>query len=145
MAHQLGERPCPLAPAIAADLRHRDARVVIEHRQRDAAKEAEGRDVPVQERLRRLARIGLHEAGVRLRQVQAEEVNLLPHPADHRDRLAEVHLSVTRRMRQRHEGLPAPRPAEPHMVLHHRVAAGKAVLVTKALEDPLRRMTLLHR
>ena len=56
-----------------------------------------------------------------------------------------AHPGVTRRMRQRHEGLPAPRPAEPHMVLHHRVAAGKAVLVTKALEDPLRRMTLLHR
>ena len=61
------------------------------------------------------------------------------------DRLAEVHLRMAGRMRQRHERLPPSRPADPHIVLHHRVAAGKAVLVAQPLEDPLRRMPLLHR
>ena len=66
--------------------------------------------MPVEEGLGRLARIGLHEAGVRLRQVHAEEVDLLPNAADHRHRLAEIHLRMAGRVRQRHEGLPAPRP-----------------------------------
>ena len=48
-------------------------------------------------------------------------------------------------MRQRHERLAAPRPAEPDIILHHRVAAAKAMLVAQPLEDPLRRVPLLHR
>ena len=91
------------------------------------------------------ARIGLHEAGVGVRQVHAEEVDLLPHAADHGHRLAEVDLGMAGRMGQRHEGLPPLRPADPHVVLHHRVAAGIAVLVAQTLEDPLGRVPLLDR
>ena len=100
--------------------------------------------MPLQERFRCLQRIRFHKAGVRLRQVQAEEVDLLPHPSDHPERLAEIHLGMPGWMRQRNEGLAAPRPAKPDINLHHRVAADKAVLVPKTLVNPLRRMTLLH-
>ena len=72
-------------------------------------------------------------------------MDLQPHAADHRDRLPEVHLRVTRRMRQGHEGLPPSRPADPHMVLHDGVAAAKPMLVPQPLENPLGRVPLLHR
>ena len=38
--------------------------------------------------------IGLHEAGVAVRQVHREEVDLTFHPADHRKRLTKVSLRV---------------------------------------------------
>lgn len=52
--------------------------------------------------LRRLTGMGLHQPGIRLRQVQLEEMDLLAYPADH---LAKVHLRMGRRMRQKHERL----------------------------------------
>ena len=105
MAEQLCECLSALALAVAADLGHRDLGVVVQDRHRHAAEEGEGAYVPVQEGFRGLARIGLDEAGVRLRQVHAEEVDLLAHPTDHTYRLAEIYLGVTRRMGQRDEGL----------------------------------------
>ena len=101
--------------------------------------------MPVEERLGGLAWIGLHKAGIRLRQVHAQEVDLLAHPADHADRLAKIYLRMARRVCQRHERLAPSRPAEPDMVLHHRISAGKAMLVAQPFEDPLGRMPLLHR
>jgi len=93
----------------------------------------------------RLARIRFHKARIRLRQVQAEEVDLLPHTADHRDRFAKIDLPVARRVRQRHEGLAPTRPADADIILYHRIAASKGMLVSQPLEDPLRRMPLLDR
>lgn len=93
--------------------------------------------MPIEEGLGRLRRIGLYEAGIRLRQVHAEEVNLLPKAVYHPHRLAKVHLRMPRWMRQRHERLPAARPALPHIILHHRVAAAITMLVPQPLEDPL--------
>jgi len=101
--------------------------------------------MPIQERLGRLARKGLHEAGVRLRQIHAQEVHLLAHPADHPDRLAKVHLRMSRWVGQRHEGLAALRPAQSDIVFHHRVTAAEAMLIAQPLKNPLRRMPLLHR
>ncbi len=112
MADQFGERPGALPLAVAADLRHRDLEVVVEDRQRHAAEEARTPTTcPSRNASVVSARIGLHEAGVRLRQVQAEEMDLLPHAADHPHRLAEIHLRMARRVRQRHERLPPTRPA----------------------------------
>jgi hypothetical protein len=51
--------------------------------------------VPVQKGLDPLGRVGLEEAGIRVRQVEAEEVDLLPHAANHRHRLAKVGLGMT--------------------------------------------------
>ena len=70
----------------------------------------------VQEGLGGFPRIGLHEAGIRLRQIQAEEVDLLANAADHCQRLPEIHLAVARRVGQRHERLPCSRPADPHVI-----------------------------
>jgi hypothetical protein len=88
-------------------------------------------------RLRRLRRIGLHEAGVRVRQVHSEEVDLPFHPADHRQSLAEVGLRMPGVVPQRHEHLALPLTLPQHVVLHDRQAAAIAVLVAQALKDPL--------
>lgn len=145
MAHQFGECPRPLPFAVATDLRHRNLQIVVEHRQRHPAEEGEGRHVAVQECLRRLGRIGLHKAGIRLRQVHAEEVELTTNAADHADRFAKINLRMTRWMRQRHEGLAASRAGDPDIILHHRVATVEPVFVAQPLKDPLRRVPLLHR
>lgn len=78
-----------------------------------------------------------------MRQDQAEEGNLLALPSDLDHRLAEVDLGMARRVMQRNEGLARRLAAGPDMVLDDRVAAGKAVLVPKPLEDPMRRVLLL--
>jgi hypothetical protein len=56
-------------------------------------------------------------------------MNLLANPADHRLRLAEIHLRMARRVRLWHEDLPPARPLPPHVILHHRIAAAIAMLV----------------
>ena len=61
MRLQLGKSSGPVPFAVAADLRHRDRGVVIQDRQRHAAKECEGGIVPVAECLGRLGRVGLDE------------------------------------------------------------------------------------
>ena len=78
-----------------------------------------------------------------MRQIEGQEVYLPRHAADHRHRLAEVHLGMTRWMHQRNEHLPRPAPALADIVLNDRVAAGEPVLVSKPLEYLLRRVPLL--
>src|SRR4051794_3348435 len=73
---QLGEGPGPLPLAIAQDARHRQPGVVVEDRARHATEEGERRVVPVEESLEPLGRVGLDKAGIRVRQVEAEEVDL---------------------------------------------------------------------
>lgn len=68
--------------------------VVVQNRLRHLAEELERRSVARAKRLRRLRRIGLHEAGIAVRQVHSEEMDLLLHPADDRPRLAEVRLRM---------------------------------------------------
>ena len=62
--------------------------------------------MPVEEGLGALGRVGPDEAGVRVRQVEAEQVHLAPLAADHRDSLAEVDLGVAGRVGERDEHLP---------------------------------------
>ena len=52
---------------------------------------------------------------------------------------------MARRMRQRHERLLAAGARQPHIILHHRIAAAIAMFVAQPLEDPLGRVPLLHR
>ena len=59
----------------------------------------------VQERLRRLLRIGLHEPDIGMGQDQAEEGDLLAKAPGLDHRLAEVDLGMARRVMQRNEGL----------------------------------------
>jgi hypothetical protein len=98
----------------------------------------------VKKGFRRLRGIGLHERSIRVRNVHEEHMDLLPHAADHRDRLAEIDLRMSRRRRQRYEGLPGTHLCRADVILHHRIAAGKPVLGRKALENPLRRVTLFR-
>jgi hypothetical protein len=56
----------------------------------------------VEKRLRRLRRIGLQKTGVRLRQLEAEHMQLHPHAADDADALAEIDLRMARRVSERH-------------------------------------------
>ena len=142
---QMAERPGALTRAVAQNARHRRRRVVVQHRERNPAEEGEGADMAVQERLRRLLRIGLHEPDIGMRQDRAEEGHLLA-PAPHLDhRLAEVDLGMARRVMQRNEGLARRLAAGPDIVLHDRVAAREPVLVLQPLEDPIRRVPLLAR
>ena len=145
MRLQFAEHARPLPRSVAQDPRHRQLGVVIQDRRRHPAEERERRNMPGAERLRRLRRIGLHEAGVAVRQVHREEVDLPFHPADHRQRLAEVRLRVAGIMPQRHEHLTLPLTLRQHVILHDRQTAAIAVLVAQTLEDPLRRVPLLRR
>ena len=145
MRLQLAEHARPLPCSVAQDPRHRQLGVVVQDRRRHAAEERERRNVTGAERLRRLRRIGLHEAGIAVRQVHREEVDLPLHPADHRQRLAEVRLRVPRIMPQRHKHLALPLTLRQHVILHDRQPADVAVLVAQTLEDPLRRVPLLRR
>ena len=145
MRLQFAEHARPLPRPVPQDPGHRQLGVVIQDRRRHPAEERERRNVPGAERLRRLRRIGLHEAGVAVRQVHGEEVDLPLHPADHRQRLAKVRLRMPRIMPQRHEHLPLPLPPRQHVVLHDRQPAAITVLVAQTLEDPLRGVPLLRR
>ena len=142
---QLAEHSRPLTCPIPQDARHRQGRVIVKDRLRHLPEEAERRGVPRAERLRRLRRIRLHEAGVAVRQIHREEVDLPLHAADHRHSLAEVHLRMPGIVPQRHEHLAEPLTTRQHVVLHDGKPAGVTVLVTHTLENPLRSMPLLRR
>ena len=129
MADEPGERACSLALPIPADPGNRDLRVIVKDRQRHTAEEGERRYMPIQKRLGCLRWIDLHKAGIRLRQVHAEEVHLPADTIDHAHRFAKIHLCMSWRVRQRHERLASPRPAQPDIILYDSVATAKAMLV----------------
>src|SRR5271165_3957835 len=130
---------------IAQDAGHRQLRIVVEDRLRYAAEEAECGVVPVAKRFGGFRRIGLHKAGVAMRQVDGKEVDLALYPGNLRHRLAKVRLRMAGIMPQRYEDLELPQSARQHVVLNNGDPAGIAVLVAKPLEDPLRGMPLLPR
>ena len=113
------ERPGAATGAVAQDPRHRQRRVVVEDQPGDPAEEGEGADMPIQEGLRRLPGIGLHEPDIGMGQDQAEEGDLLALPPQLHHRLAEVDLGMARRMVQRNEGLPRRLLPGTDIVLHH--------------------------
>ena len=101
--------------------------------------------MPVQEGFRRLSRIRLYERCVGMGQIKTEHVQHRAHAADHPDALAEINLGMAGRMGQRHKGFLQPRPLQPDVILHHRVAAGIIVFGPQPLENPLGRVPLLRR
>ena len=128
MRLQLGKGARALARAVAEDACDRQPGIVVQDRLRHAAEKGEGGIVPVQKGLGALGRVGFDEAGIRVGQVEAEEVDRLPDAADHRHCLAEVGLGMAGRVGQRHKHLLGPGTLLAHIVLHDRVAAGIAVL-----------------
>ena len=61
--------------------------VVVQAGAGDAAEERNRRVVAIAERLGRLRRVGLHEAGITVGKIEGKEVDLARHAADHRHRL----------------------------------------------------------
>ena len=92
MGLQLAGHSRPLPRPIAQDAGHRQLRIVVEDRLRYAAEEAECGVVPVAKRFGGFRRIGLHKAGVAMRQVDCKEVDLALYPGNLRQRLAKVRL-----------------------------------------------------
>ena len=142
---QFGEHARALPLAVTENAGHRDLGVVIQDRLRNPAEECECPNVAIAEGFCRLSRIADHEAGVRMRQVKSEKVDLALDATDDADGFTKVGLSMPRRMHQRYEHLLRPLPPTRHVILHNRDAACEAVLVPKPLKDPLRRMPLLLR
>src|SRR5580704_15066089 len=145
MANKLREGAGSLALAVAENACHRDFEIIVQNRQRYAAEKGKCRDVPVKKSFRRLRRIGLDEAGVRMRQVEAEHMQLHPYAADDANAFAEVDLRMARRMGQRHEDLARPAAGDPNVILHYGITAGKTVFEPQPFENPLRGVPLLRR
>ena len=143
MGLELCEGPGALAPTVAQYLGHGQPAIVVEDALGHSPQEGEGRDVPVQEGLGGLRRIGFDVAAVAVGQVDDETVGLLLHPADDHQGLTEVALGVSRRMGQGHEHLPGPAAMLPDVVLDDGVLAIKPVLVPEPLVDALGGVALL--
>jgi hypothetical protein len=128
--------------ATARNLGHGDLRVVVADPPRDPTEELKRPPMPFQERLGAFAREYLAEDGVAVGQRHHEQGHP-GHLAPQSDiRLAEVHLGLSRRMRQRQKHLLVPLPPGPHGVFHPRVAALVLMLGLQPLEDPLDRVPL---
>ena len=85
------------------------------------------------------------KAVVRLRQIHAQKMCLLLDAADRHQRLAEIHLGVSWRMRQRHKHFLVPQARLPNVILYDRVTATEAVLFLEPIPDPLGRVPLFLR
>ena len=70
-------------------------------------------------------------------------MGLAPNAGDEDHGFAKVRLRMTRRMGQRHEHLAETAPPLAHVILDDGLTTLKAMLIAKALEDPLRRVPLL--
>src|SRR6202040_2489282 len=122
MANKLREGAGSLALAVAENAHHRDFEIIVQNRQRYAAEKGKCRDVPVKKSFRRLRRIGLDEAGVRMRQVEAEHMQLHAYAADDAKAFAEIDLRMARRMGQWHEDLARSGAHDPHVILPGRAS-----------------------
>ena len=123
MAGKFHEGAGALALAVAEDLRHCDLEIIVQNRDRHAAEKRKCRDVPVEKGFRGLRRIGLDEAGVRVRQVEAEHMQLHRHATNHADAFAKINLRMAWRMGKRNKDLTRPGPRDPNVILHDRIAA----------------------
>jgi hypothetical protein len=130
MGLQLAERSRPLPRPIAQDAGHRQLRIVVEDRLR-YPEEAECGVVPVAKRFGGFRWIGLHKAGVAVRQVDCKEVDLALYPGNLRHRLAKVRLRMAGIMPQRYEDLELPQSARQHVF---------APALTRGYTSPISRM-----
>ena len=94
MRLQLREDARSLPLSIAQDAGNRQLGVVVQDGAGDAAEERNRRVVAIAERLGRLRRVGLHEAGVTVGKVEGKKMDLARYAANHRHRFAEVRLGV---------------------------------------------------
>ena len=137
-----------LAAAAAQDLLHRRGEIVVADRAKDAAEEAEGLDVPLEEGLLRVALEAGHEGGARVGGAQEEEPDTQPPTPDLDLGLAPVDLGLLAgQVYLGNEG-PGERLAElttatADVLAHRRLGDVGSVLSEEALPDPLGRVALL--
>ena len=143
MGDQFTEYAGALPAPIAQNAGNSNLRVVVQNRNRNTAEEGKGRDMPVAKSLGRLARIGLHETAIRLRQIHHQEMDLAFNAANYAERFAKIHLSMAWRMRQGHEHLALTLFGRKNIILHDRDASSKLMFITQPLEHPFRCMFLL--
>src|ERR1700722_17950186 len=138
-------RKLPRAQPLATlhDPGHRESRVVVQDRSQHAAEEVEGRDVAITERFRRLSRIRLDEAAIRMWQIHTEIMQPDLPARDVAVSFAKIRLRVTRTMAQRHEHLVRSRRCFRYILPHDRIAARKSPFIPETFENPLRRGALL--
>ena len=83
----------------------------------------------VAEGLARFGGVRFHEAGIAVGQIHRQEMRFLLDTADDDQRLAEVGLGVTRRMRQRNKHLARTQRLFLDIIFHDGIATGEAVFV----------------
>ena len=137
-------------PAPAQHLGHRRAQVVVADEREDAAEEAEGLHVRLEEGLLRLPLEGHDEGGARVAGAHQEEVDPGPLTGEFDLCLAPVDLRFHARVvHLRHEDLvdriAQLAPPATHVLAHRRLGDAGAVLVAEALPDPFRGVPLLAR
>ena len=143
VALQAQELARQLALAVTHDLGDRDRGVVVVAQSGDAAEELERCDVALLEGLGALAGVGRDEEGVRVGKRHDRECGLSALARDLDGRLAEVELGAPRRVAEGHEDLGGVASLEGHVAADLGLAAPVVVLVSEALEDPLRGVALL--
>jgi hypothetical protein len=99
--------------------------------------------VAVQERLGRLGRISLYEAGIAMRQAYCQKVHLALNTGDDGQCLTKVGLTMAGWVRKRHEHLLLAKPLLMHVVLDYGPTPGEFVLDLQPLEDALGSVALL--
>ena len=122
---------------------HCKARVIVQDRLWYTAKKSKCRHMAVAKGFRRLGRIGLDEAAIRVRQIHAKimEPDLLA--ADVTIGFAKIRLRLTRPVAQRHKHLPRPQHGRCHILAHNRISARISPLFAQPLKNAKGRMTLL--
>ena len=95
------------------------------------------------ERFRRRRRISHNTAGIAVGKLQGKKMRPLLHAGDDRIRLAEVRLSMARRMGQRNKHLPLTMASLTDVIFDDGITTGKTMFVAKTIKNPLRRMPLL--
>ncbi len=75
------------------------------------------------------------KTGVRLLQVETKHMQLHAHAADDADAFAEIDLRVAGRMDERDADLARSGAGDPHVILHHRVAASVAMFDPQPFEN----------
>ncbi len=102
---------------------------LIQDRLRYAAEECEGPNVAVAEGFRRLCRIADHEAGVRVRQVKSEEVDVALYATDDVDGFTKVCLSMPRPIAETAPWASFGRPPRARM-------AGRGIIRSRSRSQP---------
>ena len=68
------------------------------------------------------------------RRLETKRMQVHAHAADDADAFAEIDLRVAGRMGERDENLARSGAGDPHVILHHRVAAGVAMFDPQPIE-----------